>query len=276
MLTGGDVDASVQRLAAELRRLRYPANFDAAGARQGRVGCILPVVHYILLGASKLVASWLLNKGYELNCKTDARFVDAVWRLCRAEFVYRPPLTVAQFLTDDGFAVAKLAVVTSIALHCKALHNSLLREQRAKEPAAASIAPQNLRTAQRATSLAARRKALESAASGLERARVEVVPAQQVDYRVERWMDNGDTAPADDTTSFLQRRLADAERIISSQAAALARLESRLHVLELSRPPSRVEPVEAYADPSDEALEAFMARVGHQIKATQALLANVQ
>ena len=48
---------------------------------------------------------------------------------------------------------------------------------------------------------------------------------------------------------MLQRRLAEAERVIAAQAAAIAHLESRLHSLELSsRPQSRVEVSHGCAD----------------------------
>lgn len=279
-----DLEAGVQRLAAELRRLRYPAAFDLEACRSGHTGCLLPVLHYICLGFSKLVARWLLQRGHELHSKTDARFIDAVWSLCRAEFGYRPALTPAQFLTDGSFALPKVLLCSTLAAHCKEKHNSLLREQRLSAPANVD----SLHTAQR--SEAPRRRAYAAS----ETQEVAVVEVTDVEHRVERaplvtraTPDAILRTPLGDE-AMLQRRLAEAERVISAQAAAIARLESRLHSLEVSsRPQSRAEAASptaasmhgiaspAGAASQEQDLARFIVQMEAHLKQTQSMLAQL-
>ena len=277
-----ELEASVQRLAAELRRLRYPAALDLEACRSGHTGCLLPALHYICLGFSKLVARWLLQRGHELHSKTDARFVDAVWRLCREEFACRPALTPAQFLTDGSFALPKVLLCTTLAAHCKEKHNTLLREQRLLS-APASV--ESLHTALRARAEAPGRRG-----RGSETQAVAVVEVTGLAHRVERApLVTRATPPAanmrtprEEDASMLQRRLAEAERVIAAQAAAIAHLESRLHSLELSsRPQSRVEvsPAAAvmHASPGGPAsqeqdLARFITQMEQHLKQTQSML----
>jgi len=270
----GDIEASAQRLSAELRRLRYPAAFDLRGAIAGHTGSLLPALHHALL-FSKPLALHFLQRGYELNSKTDARFVDVVWKLCRQEFGYRPSLSSAQFLVDNAFAEQKIVAVTTVALHCKKLHNSLLRQERVLT---SSSQPQRLHTAQRAEVHVTLQPRPVTNRPRLERALVEAVPAHKIDSRVVRvpqsFTVQASVASPSDSAS-LQSRLADAERIIAAQAAALSRLESRLQSVEISsRPQSRAELVHTRAPPADEAedLSSFLARVDWNNRQTQRLL----
>jgi len=264
----GDLDASAQRLSAELRRLRYPAAFDLAGARVGHVHSLLPALHHALL-FSKPLALHFLQRGYELNSKTDARFVEVVWKLCRQEFGYRPSLSSAQFLVDNAFAEQKIVAVTTVALHCKKLHNSLLRQERVLT---SSSQPQRLHTAQRAEEHVVTRPRLESA-------HVEAVPAHKIDSRVVRatqtFTVQASVASPSDAAS-LQSRLADAERIIAAQVAAISRLESRLQSVEISsRPQSRAESAHTRAPPARaeaEDLASFLARIDLNNRQTQRII----
>ena len=51
---------------------------------------LLPLIHFALLGYSKHVHDSLVAKGYDLFAKTDVRFLEAVYKLLRQEFAYRP------------------------------------------------------------------------------------------------------------------------------------------------------------------------------------------
>ena len=71
--------------------------------------------------------------------KSDARFVEGVFRLIRSEFHYRPSLSVEQFLST-GFAERKMLVLVDIIKLCKKAHNDLVREQQQQQQAQASQA----------------------------------------------------------------------------------------------------------------------------------------
>ncbi len=298
----GDLDGNISRLAAELRRLRFPAAFNAAAARDGSPSALLPVLHYMLLGFSRHVAQWLVEAGYELHSKSDARFVNCVWRLCRAEFAFRPALTEAQFMHDGAFAEARVLFAFLLTQHCKRMHNKLLREHRqANVPAVRSASQDRLSTARRARSASSELSA-DAPISGRVRTpmRVEVVPGSAVYSRVERAQPapNPEPLPVPQTALLdaasresdglppsaaaeLERRLRVAEAALTSQAATIARLETRIRALEAERPAAAsafaaVSPPPAPAMSSEQELEAFMLEVQQHFTQTQALLANVR
>ena len=64
---------------------------------------MLPLLHHCLLGYSKSLAAAIFSKGYELQGKTDHRFVELAFKVLREVFGYRPSLTPTQFL-QGGYA----------------------------------------------------------------------------------------------------------------------------------------------------------------------------
>jgi len=283
MAAVGDVEGNLRRLASSLRRLRYPAELHLESLRVGHVGAHLPVLHFCLLGFSRLVARWLLvGAGVELHSLSDARFVEALWSVCRKAFGYRPSLTPSQFLADGSFAEQKLIFTVSIAELCMAKHNELLREQRASEPPARTWSVP-LHTAQRAHMSATR---VAPSARQQSSAPLEAVPGSSVFSRVERapaLASSGEPAhdppPActtaetlDPAAADLLQRLRLAEAALSRQTATIARLESRLRVLETPTP-THAAPTPVAESEQD--LEAFMADVQRHFNATRTLLAHV-
>ena len=114
----GDLDGNLNRVKRELRRIRFPVDFDAGAARQGSPMALLPALHYAMLGFSRHVTSSLVEAGHDLRAKSDARFVENAWRALREAFGYNPALTVSQFLSP-GFAERKLMLLHDAIELCK-------------------------------------------------------------------------------------------------------------------------------------------------------------
>ena len=132
----GDLDGNLNRVKRELRRIRFPVDFDAGAAREGDPMALLPALHYALLGFSRHVTSSLIDAGHDLQAKSDARFVENAWRALREAFGYNPALSPSQFLSP-GFAERKLMLLHDAVELCKRRHNEHARRKRAEETAAA-------------------------------------------------------------------------------------------------------------------------------------------
>jgi len=127
--------ASLETLRTELRRARcdvHPLNLDALVS--GEPAGYLPLLHFGVLRLSKPVARWVAELGYELYAKSDARFVEGVFRLMRQELCYRHTLSSTQFLAS-GFAEKKMLLVVQLLRLVKAKHAELARERGPKKPA---------------------------------------------------------------------------------------------------------------------------------------------
>lgn len=129
----GDVQNNVNRLRSELRKVKYDYASDLPEEllSTGDPAALLPPLHYALLGFSRHVAQKISARGYELQAKTDERFVECAFRLLREIFSYRPSLTTAQFFAK-GFAERKLLLVIDVVKLCKDEHANLVSEQRLK------------------------------------------------------------------------------------------------------------------------------------------------
>jgi len=137
----GDLPGNVEKLKLELGKIKFPAKrFNEKLIREGDPAGLLPILHYSLLNFSKPLAQKVVQEGYELNGKTDLRFLEAVWKLLRIMLGYRPSLTVSQFLSQ-GFAERKVLMMCDVIAMCKHEHNELLRA--AGRPAAARRRPRS-------------------------------------------------------------------------------------------------------------------------------------
>ncbi|KNC98800.1 uncharacterized protein SPPG_05778 [Spizellomyces punctatus DAOM BR117] len=122
----GDLRNNLLKTQAELRHIRYAGPFDVYGASKGDPAAFLPVIHFILLDYSHILARHFAAKNYELYGKKDARFMESVYRLLRDEFGYRPQITREQFFSM-GFAERKLIFVGDLIRLSKTLHVNLAR-----------------------------------------------------------------------------------------------------------------------------------------------------
>ncbi|KAF1332745.1 Endoplasmic reticulum-golgi intermediate compartment protein, partial [Globisporangium splendens] len=106
----GDLRNSRERLKKLLKRIQYP---HIATLETKSVQDLLRILHFALLDFSRVVAQFILDKGYDLYGKTDARFIDSAFRLMRDEFKYFPSLNSTQFLSEHYWE-RKLNVVADI------------------------------------------------------------------------------------------------------------------------------------------------------------------
>lgn len=106
-------------------------NFDFPSAdprcTRGDPVSLLPLLHYILMEYSPLLTQYLASKKYEFYAKTDQRFIELVYKLCRDEFGYKPVITKEQFF-QMGFAERKMILVMQMIQFCCHLTRDLNRK----------------------------------------------------------------------------------------------------------------------------------------------------
>lgn len=107
-------------------------------ASKGDPTSILPILHYVLLSFSPLLATHFAAKGYELYGKKDSRFLESVYSLLLKEFTYRPVLNRHQFFTT-GFAERKLLFAIDVIHFCKQLHRNLARSASVRKTSKAMV-----------------------------------------------------------------------------------------------------------------------------------------
>ncbi|XP_075412978.1 centrosomal protein of 44 kDa [Tenrec ecaudatus] len=112
----GDLKRSLRNLEQVLRSLNYPKEVDCVGLIKGDTAAALPIISYSLTSYSPYIAQLLMESNVELLAKTDLRFIDAVYKLLRDQFNYKPILTKKQFI-QCGFAEWKIQIICDI-LNC--------------------------------------------------------------------------------------------------------------------------------------------------------------
>ncbi|CAD7697406.1 unnamed protein product [Ostreobium quekettii] len=125
----GDICGNVQRLQRELRQIKFDADVDEVGLRIGDPVAFLPVLHHVLLKFSRALARDVSEHGYEIQGKTDQRFVECAFKVMRDIFGMRLVLTPGQFL-EQGYAERKVLLLIELLQVCKRRHNDLVRKQR--------------------------------------------------------------------------------------------------------------------------------------------------
>ncbi|CAE8634868.1 unnamed protein product [Polarella glacialis] len=137
----GDVDANVERLRAQLRQMRFPAQeLDLQGLRAGRPAALLPVMHFAMLDFSAPFAHFLRGCGQELRSKSDLRFLESVYKVLREYLNYSPVLTVSQFFAP-GFAERKVLLCLDVLQAVLAKHEDLLAQRAKAGSSKGSIRP---------------------------------------------------------------------------------------------------------------------------------------
>ncbi|XP_078222376.1 centrosomal protein of 44 kDa isoform X10 [Callithrix jacchus] len=83
---------------------------------KGDTAASLPIISYSFTSYSPYVTELIMESNVELIAKNDLRFIDAVYKLLRDQFNYKPILTKKQFI-QCGFAERKIQIVCDI-LNC--------------------------------------------------------------------------------------------------------------------------------------------------------------
>ena len=124
-MTTGDLKNNLRKLVSELKQVHYPqSDLDLKGIAQGIPKAFLPVLHHVFLDYSISLAQYFAFKEYELYGKTDLRFLEAVYKVLRDEFCYKPQVTKEQFLTI-GFAERKIISLCEILKLLRGKHDGL-------------------------------------------------------------------------------------------------------------------------------------------------------
>ncbi|XP_040189443.1 centrosomal protein of 44 kDa [Rana temporaria] len=109
----GDIKGVLRKLEQRLRIITYPRDVDYSSLVKGDPSATLPIISYTFTGYSTHIAEILVSLDVELSAKSDLRFIDAVYKVLRDVFQYKPILTKQQFL-QCAFSERKIQTVCDI------------------------------------------------------------------------------------------------------------------------------------------------------------------
>lgn len=112
-MTTGDLKGSLRKIEQGLRMINYPRDVDYTVLVKGDPAAFLPIISYSFTSFSTYIAELLVKCDVELTAKSDLRFIEAIYKLLRDQFHYKPILTKEQFL-QFGFAERKMQIVCDI------------------------------------------------------------------------------------------------------------------------------------------------------------------
>ncbi|NXP71043.1 CEP44 protein, partial [Ramphastos sulfuratus] len=127
----GDLKGSLRKLEQGLRLLNYPRDVDYTVLVKGDPAAFLPLISYSFTSFSTHIAELLVKCDVELTAKSDLRFIEAIYKLLRDQFQYKPILTKQQFL-QYGFAERKMQIVCDIINYVVKKHKELSNLKKVK------------------------------------------------------------------------------------------------------------------------------------------------
>ena len=81
MQAKGDIRANFEKLKTELRQIKYINPLEQGQLMDGIPLGFLPIVHHALLIYSPLVSKHIAELGFELQAKSDYRFIENTYKL---------------------------------------------------------------------------------------------------------------------------------------------------------------------------------------------------
>ncbi|KAJ7326802.1 hypothetical protein JRQ81_016561 [Phrynocephalus forsythii] len=123
-MTTGDLKGNLRKIEQGLRLLNYPRDVDYTGLAKGDPSAFLPIISYCFTSFSTHIAELLVESDVELTAKNDLRFLEAVYKVLRDQFQYKPVLSKQQFL-QYGFAERKIQLVCDIISSVYKRHKEL-------------------------------------------------------------------------------------------------------------------------------------------------------
>ncbi|NXS93652.1 CEP44 protein, partial [Jacana jacana] len=130
----GDLKGSIRKIEQGLRLLNYPRDVDYTELAKGDPAAFLPLISYCFTSFSTHIAELLVKCDVELTAKSDLRFIEAIYKLLRDQFQYKPVLTKQQFL-QCGFAERKMQIVCDIINCVVKRHKELSNSNKVKSQA---------------------------------------------------------------------------------------------------------------------------------------------
>ncbi|XP_035180442.1 centrosomal protein of 44 kDa isoform X2 [Oxyura jamaicensis] len=136
----GDLKGSLRKIEQGLRLLNYPRDVDYTMLVKGDPTSFLPIISYCFTSFSTHIAELLVKCDVELTAKSDLRFIEAIYKLLRDQFQYKPVLTKQQFL-QFGFAERKIQVVCDIINCVVKKHKELSNLNKVKSQSRKKLRP---------------------------------------------------------------------------------------------------------------------------------------
>ncbi|XP_064508575.1 centrosomal protein of 44 kDa isoform X2 [Pseudopipra pipra] len=136
----GDLNGSLRKMEQGLRLLSYPRDVDYTVLVKGDPAAFLPIINYCFTSFSTCIAELLVKCDVELTAKSDLRFIEAVYKLLRDQFQYKPILTKEQFL-QFGFAERKMQIVCDIINCVVKKHKELSNSNKVKSQTRKKLRP---------------------------------------------------------------------------------------------------------------------------------------
>ncbi|NXS57827.1 CEP44 protein, partial [Brachypteracias leptosomus] len=127
----GDLKGSLRKIEQGLRLLNYPRDVNYTLLVKGDPATFLPIISYCFTSFSTYIAELLVKCDVELTAKSDLRFIEAIYKLLRDQFQYKPILTKQQFL-QFGFAERKMQIVCDIINCVVKKHKELSNSNKVK------------------------------------------------------------------------------------------------------------------------------------------------
>ncbi|KAK4818501.1 hypothetical protein QYF61_014231, partial [Mycteria americana] len=131
IMATGDLKGSLRKIEQGLRLLNYPRDVDYTVLVKGDPAAFLPIISYSFTSFSTYIAELLVKCDVELTAKSDLRFIEAIYKLLRDQFQYKPILTKQQFL-QFGFAERKMQIVCDIINCVVKKHKELSNSNKVK------------------------------------------------------------------------------------------------------------------------------------------------
>ncbi|XP_061439858.1 centrosomal protein of 44 kDa isoform X2 [Rhineura floridana] len=138
----GDLKGNLRKIEQGLRLLNYPRDVDYAGLAKGDPSVFLPIISYCFTSFSTYIAELLAESDVELTAKSDLRFIDAIYKVLRDQFQYKPVLSKQQFL-QYGFAERKIQIVCDIISSIYKRHKELSNVKSQTRKRTHSVKPQS-------------------------------------------------------------------------------------------------------------------------------------
>ncbi|NXL85391.1 CEP44 protein, partial [Alectura lathami] len=139
-MTTGDLKGSLRKIEQGLRLLNYPRDVDYTALVRGDPAAFLPIISYSFTSFSTYIAELLVNCDVELTAKSDLRFIEAIYKLLRDQFHYKPVLTKEQFL-QFGFAERKMQIVCDVINCVVTKHKELSNLNKVKSQTRKKLKP---------------------------------------------------------------------------------------------------------------------------------------
>ncbi|OWF54788.1 uncharacterized protein LOC110440478 isoform X2 [Mizuhopecten yessoensis] len=109
----GDLTNNLRKLQKEIKLIKYNEDINLAEMSLGKPTVFLPLYHFAFTSYNHALAELISASDAELFGKTDFRFIEAVYKILRDLFSYKPLITKEQFF-NTGFAERKIIMCSEV------------------------------------------------------------------------------------------------------------------------------------------------------------------